>query len=176
MGALELGRERLHLDLTHEWVGVAVPARMRVSTPGRAAVALAQDGPAVFAAFEVPVVPTATVDREVGLETLDGGASWILLPVAAGATVPGFGGFRYQADLVEALYTPANRDSRAVPPLVEGFDPSSGTWRPTAVGCPSSGPWVTLGPLSASSCAGGVHDQQEMLRSRDGAASWREPL
>ncbi len=140
------------------------------------AVALPNAGPAVFVAFEVPLVPTGIVARSIGLESLDGGASWSVLPVPVGATVTGFGGFRYQANLVEALYTPAHRNPPGIQPLVEMFDPSSGTWRPASLGCPSNGPCVTVGPLSASNCAGGAHAQQELLRSNDGGASWREPV
>ena len=137
--------------------------------------ALPKSGPAIFLAFEVPVVPTGTVDRDVGLETSDGGASWSVLPTPPGATVTGFGGFRYQSNAVEALYSPASLSETVETPRVEQFDPASGTWYPTALECPSSGPCVTLGPFSASNCAAGVHAQQELLRSSDGGASWEEP-
>ena len=148
-----------------------------LESPSCAAVALPRAGPEVFVAFQVPIAPTASVDRDVGLETLDGGASWNALPVPAGATATGFGGFRYHGDVVEVLYSPANSDPTAVQPaLVEQFDPASGTWATTPLGCPSSGPCVTLGTFSSSNCAGGIHAYQELLRSTDGGASWSKPL
>ncbi len=144
--------------------------------PSCAAVALPLGGQAVFVAFQVPVVPTETVQRDVGLQSFDDGASWSLLPVPSGATPTGFGGFRYQGDLVESVYSPAARDRAARPPLVEQFDPASKTWHRGSLGCPTSGPCVTFGPFSWSNCAGGIHADQELMRSSDRGASWSEPL
>jgi hypothetical protein len=144
--------------------------------PSCAAVALPLGHQAVFVAFQVPVVPTETVQRNVGRQTLDDGASWSLVPVPSGATPTGFGGFRYQGDLVESVYSPATRDRTARPPLVEQFDPASESWHPGSLGCPSSGPCVTFGPFSWSNCAGGVHADQELMRSSNGGASWSEPV
>ena len=153
-----------------------VPAFTPTGEPSSCdAVALPESGPAIFLAFEVPVVPTGTVDRDVGLETSDGGASWSILPTPPEVTVTGFGGFRYRSDAVEALYSPASPSETVETPLVEQFDVASGTWHPTGLECPSNGPCVTLGPFSASNCAAGVHSQQELLRSGDGGATWEEP-
>jgi hypothetical protein len=144
--------------------------------PSCAAVALPRDGPAVFVAFGVAITRTRTVQRDVALETFDGGASWSILPAPAGATDTGFGGFRYQGLLVEALYWPTARTSTGLPPLVEQFDPASGTWHAASLGCPSSGPCVTLGAYAWSNCAGGLHASQGVLRSANGGASWSAPV
>lgn len=156
--------------------GTFTPTR---GPPSCAAVALPRVGRAVFVAFEVPIAPTGTVNRDVALQTLDGGASWSVLPVPPGETSSGFGGFRYQSGLVDAVYSPASSSQagqRVQTPIAEQFDPSSGTWRPTTLGCPSRGPCVTLGPFSASNCAGGASAQQQLLRSSDGGASWSTPV
>ena len=144
--------------------------------PSCAAVALPRGGPGVFVAFGVAITRTRTVQRDVGLETFDGGASWSILTAPAGASDTGFGGFRYQGNLAEALYWPTARTSPGLAPLVEQFDPVSGTWHAASLGCPSRGPCVTLGAYAWSNCAGGIHASQGLLRSANGGASWSAPV
>ncbi len=143
--------------------------------PSCTAVALTASVPDVFVAFQVAVTPTYTVDRDVALQTFDDGASWSILPVPTGATTTGFGGFRYQGSLVDSVFSPTRAHDTVRLPLVEQFDPASGTWKDAALMCPSKGPCVTLGAFSSSNCAGGIHADQELLHSTSGGMSWSEP-
>lgn len=142
-------------------------------------VALPAAGPAVLAAFSVAVEPTRTVAANVALETTDGGARWSLVPAPAGARVTGFGGFRYVAGHVVALYVPSGAQSRyaakASLPLAETFDTTTGTWTASALQCGAQGqPCTTFGATQPSNCAmnGSI---QSIFSSVDGGRFWLNP-
>lgn len=144
------------------------------AAPGCDDVALPPSGNTVFAGFEVNPNGQAPPFAEVPLYTTDMGASWHPVPAPAGAAPDSFGGFRYRADRVEALYTAEARPGSpaAQPPLVE--IEANGRWAPAAWSCPPAGPCVTFGAYTWGNCAMDGTNQQ-ILYSHDGAATWAEP-
>jgi len=119
---------------------------------------------------------------DVALVTSDAGHAWTPVPVPAGASLLGFGGFRYQDGGVEAVFASAMPNPKA--PAYPDLDPSrplaelsggDGTgWRPAPLGCPAVGPCLTLGPYLPGDCAMSFVSQP-LLRSSDGGVHWSQP-
>ena len=121
---------------------------------------------------------------EVALTTRDRGRTWTPLPVPRGATPLSFGGFRYTAGGVEAVFASVLRNPTApsyptpdpAHPRAEISSADGKRWRSAPMGCPSAGPCVTLGPYVRGACAMAANPMQPLLRSADGGVSWLQPV
>jgi hypothetical protein len=119
---------------------------------------------------------------EIALVTADQGQTWTAVPVPAGGSVLSFGGFRYEAAGVVALFATAipHRKAPAYPdldparPLAELASGNPTSWQPIPLGCPPAGPCVTLGPYLQANCAMNPVTQP-LLRSTDGGLRWSQP-
>jgi hypothetical protein len=116
----------------------------------------------------------------VALMTKDGGKTWVPVPVPTGASMSGFGGFKYAANILEALFSPnisgSTYPSASPVPLVEATSNGGTSWKEQSLACPSSGPCVTFGSYLAGNCAGGVGVHQSVLYSSDNGKTWSTPV
>ncbi len=131
--------------------------------------------PPVFAAFTVLPIQGPMV-AEVALFTTNAGRSWSFVPTPPGAKRTGFGGFRYQGDDVDALFSPSAPapDGQAGPPLVEQTADGGRSWSRASLSCPAAGPCVTFGAHVPGNCAQGL-DSQGVIASSDNGRHWTEP-
>ena len=131
--------------------------------------------PPVFAAFTVLPIQGPMV-AEVALFTTNAGRSWSFVPTPPGAKRTGFGGFRYQGDDVDALFSPSAPapDGQAGPPLVEQTADGGRSWSCASLSCPAAGPCVTFGAHVPGNCAQGL-DSQGVIASSDNGRHWTEP-
>jgi hypothetical protein len=156
------------------------------AAPSCSSVALSLHHPAVFAGFLVNPHMQAPPFAQVALFTTDSGATWTLLPIPPGAGTTSFGGFRYRAKEVEALFTPRGSYAMSpeaytgrVPPPVSAplaeVGSDGGThWSDLRLSCPSIGPCVSFGPYLPGNCAMNGTSQL-LLRSSDAGATWSTP-
>jgi hypothetical protein len=138
--------------------------------------ALGGTGPAsTFAAFTVLPAQGPMV-AEVALFTMDAGRSWSFVPAPPGAKRTDFGGFRYQGNDVDALFSPsvAAPDGQTGPPLVEQTANGGRSWARAPFSCPATGPCVTFGAHVPGNCAQGL-DSQGVIASSDNGRQWTEP-
>ena len=133
----------------------------------------------VVAAFTVAPEKYAPPIAEVALMTKNGGATWGAVPVPKGASMDGFGGFRYQGTLLELLYqrdfSPNLPPSTIATPLVEGTNNGGGTWRAHNLSCPTAGPCVSFGPFTDGNCAGAIGSDQPLIYSPNHGKTWLQP-
>jgi hypothetical protein len=110
------------------------------------------------------------------LTTRNRGRSWTPLPVPRGSQPAFFGGFRHDGGDAVAVYARAVRSTTALAqatrPLAERTANGGASWSPTRLGCPGTGPCVTLGPFLPGNCAQGI-STQFVLRSVDAGRDWR---
>jgi hypothetical protein len=113
---------------------------------------------------------------EVALFTTDAGRSWSFVPTPPGAKRTDFGGFRYQGNDVDALFSPSTAapDGQTGPPLVEQTADGGRSWARAPFSCPSTGPCVTFGAHLPGNCAQGL-DSQGVIASSDKGRQWTEP-
>ncbi len=134
----------------------------------------------IAASFEAQPKMQSPQFANVALMTKDGGKSWVPIPVPAGASMNGFGGFRQNGNSLEALFSPSfsgsSYPSASPVPLVEATSNSGTSWKQQSLACPSSGPCVTFGPYLAGNCAGGVGVHQSVLYSSDDGKTWSTPI
>lgn len=133
---------------------------------------------ALAAAFMVTPPPGAPPSFDAALETTDGGVTWTPLPVPPGALADSFGDFRYDGWALTAVYSaarlmrrdpyPALDPSR---PLAEISGADGRSWSAAPLGCPATGPCLTLGPYVPGNCAMNG-SSQPLLRSADGGRRW----
>jgi hypothetical protein len=133
----------------------------------------------VLAAFTVAPQKYAPPTAEVALMTKNNGATWAAAPVPKGASMDGFGGFRYQGNLLELLYTrtysPNMSPSISATPLVEATNNGGASWRVQNLSCPTTGPCVSLGPFTNGNCAGAIGSSQSLIYSTDNGKTWLQP-
>ena len=134
----------------------------------------------IAASFEAQPKMQSPQFANVALMTKDDGKSWVPIPVPAGASMNGFGGFRQNGNSLEALFSPSlsgsSYPSGSPVPLVEATSNSGTSWNEQSLACPSSGPCVTFGPYLAGNCAGGVGVHQSVLYSSDDGKTWSTPV
>jgi hypothetical protein len=164
--------------------GAAGAALEALGTPGPAGippqcVAAVPLGPAsdpagvVAAAFPTLPADQSAMVADVALSTSNGGRSWTPLPVPAGASPDGFGGFRVDSGTVLALYSPSTAQPAAAP-LVEAEHAPGTAWVPSQLSCPADGPCVTFSAYQPGACAmNGT--LQGLLFSLDGGQTWATP-
>lgn len=154
-----------------------------VGTPGSPAncTAVASNGTGVIpkvvvAAFSVAPQKYAPPVADVALMTKDGGATWLPVPVPSGASMDGFGGFRYQGNSLEVLFRRHNSVSMSVSlyttPLVEATSDGGNSWSSVNLACPKRGPCVTFGLFTDGNCAGAFGSNQSLIYSTDNGQSW----
>jgi hypothetical protein len=134
--------------------------------------AISQNGQSIFAAFEVEPVNEGPMVAEVAAFSTNGGRTWALVPVPPGAKPTSFGGFRYAAGAVQALFTATSPPaSSSSPPLIEETSGSDQHWQRVAFSCPATGPCVTFGADVLGNCAQGLGDQP-VIASANGGRDW----
>ena len=82
--------------------------------------------------------------------TQDRGKTWKLVPLPSGAALERSGGFRAEAQYVEALFNgEASGADQFPPPIVEQTRDGGATWTPAGLACPAvqGGPCVRWGPV-----------------------------
>ncbi len=155
-------------------------------TPGSPAncMAVASNGAGVTpnvvaAAFSVAPQKYAPPVAEVALLTKNGGATWQPVPVPKGASMDGFGGFRYQGGSLEVLfrrdYSAPMALSTYANPLVEATGDGGSSWGVQNLSCPKTGPCVTFGLFTDGNCAGAIGSNQALIYSTDNGQSWIQP-
>jgi hypothetical protein len=111
------------------------------------------------------------------LATRNRGRSWTPLPVPQGSQPAYFGGFRSDGHDAVVVYARAVRSATALAqatrPLAERTANGGASWSPTRLGCPTTGPCVTLGPFLPGNCAQGI-STQFVLRSANAGRAWRQ--
>ncbi len=164
--------------------GAASAALDALGTPGPTGippqcVAAVPLGPAsdpagvVAAAFPTLPADQSPMVADVALSTSNGGQSWTPLPVPAGVSPDGFGGFRVDSGTLLALYPPSPARPAATP-LVEADHAPGTAWAPSRLGCPADGPCVTFAAYQPGACAmNGT--LQGLLSSPDGGRTWATP-
>ncbi len=132
----------------------------------------------VVAAFSVAPQKYAPPVADVALMTKNKGVTWQPVPVPKGASMDGFGGFRYQGNLLEVLfrrdYSASSASSIYVNPLVEVTSDGGSSWSVQNLYCPMTGPCVTFGLFSNGNCAG-LGSSQSVIYSTDNGQSWIQP-
>lgn len=132
----------------------------------------------VVAAFTVAPTGTAPPIAEVALMTKNGGKTWASVPVPKGASMDGFGGFRYHGNSLEVLFRRHNSSSMSVSlyttPLVEATSDGGNSWSSVNLACPKRGPCVAFGLFTNGNCAASG-SSQSVLYSTDKGQSWTEP-
>ncbi len=175
------------VDAALRALGFVASPRSLAPCTAVAPLAAAPGGPVALAAAFSTSLPAGGAFYDIALYTLDGGQTWHPVPVPAGASAGGFGGFRYRAGDVEAVFAATVAQARTprasaagVPtelvldpdaPLAELSDRAGLHWHATGLGCPSRGPCVTLGPYLPGNCAVSAVTQP-VLRSADGGLRW----
>ena len=136
------------------------------------------DQKVLVAAFTVAPQMYAPPIAEVALMTKNNGATWAAAPVPKGASLDGFGGFRYQGARLELLYkrdySPDMSSSTLATPLVEATSNGGVSWRVQNLSCPIAGPCISLGPFTSGNCAGAIGSSQPLIYSTDNGKTWLE--
>jgi photosystem II stability/assembly factor-like uncharacterized protein len=125
----------------------------------------------VVAAFAAAPEGNGPDSAEVPLFTVNGGATWALLPAPAGESFNNFAGFRVQGDDLEAVYMPEPTGGPPPPQPPIEISSDGSHWQPASLACPTSGPCVTFGSFVLVNCAM-TEGAQILLRSADDGQRW----
>lgn len=129
--------------------------------------------PAVVAGFGVQPADQEPLYADVALVTRDGGKSWTPLPTPRGVNPDSFGGFRYEASAVTAVFTPSGngpQGSYPTPPAETSSD-AGRSWHANTLGCRISGPCITFGAFQPGNCAkNGAYEP--VIASTDDGHHW----
>jgi hypothetical protein len=105
------------------------------------------------------------------LYTINGGATWHVVPVPAGMSIEDFGGFASDGDRVDALFSTGESYNNLVNPIntedglavTETTTDGGRSWVQSSLGCPSLGPCMTFGPFMWGGCAMSMDGQSVLL-------------
>ena len=115
----------------------------------------------IFGEFEAAIGGSIPPVYMAGLYSTNGGTVWRTVPTPPGERIQDFAGFLAQGPRVEALFADDNSYSNRVAPsgTTHGLVPTEVTvdggvtWTASTLGCPQSGPCVTVGPFQLGHCA-----------------------
>ena len=135
----------------------------------------------IYAEFDVAQNGSAPPVYLAGLVSMDGGATWRLVPTPHGLTPSDFSGFVLEGPRVAALFSgPSyNPTSSARQPVVTEVSGDGGAkWASANLTCPAVGPCVSFGPYLSGNCAMNGTAQPLLIGTTPGPArspgSWSE--